>query len=295
MEETFVEKLAGRKVTLGVTGESPPFYRYFAEMLGTFILIFIGQASIAAAVIADAESYGFAVLGWGVGVALAIYVVGGISGAHINPAVSIACAASGRMPKRDLVPYIISQLIGAFLGAAAVFTLWYGPLNLADPNRTRASVSSIFTCFYPNPGFYEEFFPTALGGTGTKLAELGNVFPIWQGIAVELLMTFLLVLIVVALSEKKSSVFTGSFSPFLVGWYVFIACMITAPLTMTCMNPARDLGPRLFALVAGYGPDLTFPGYRGEFYLFILPQIVGGVLAVFFYDRLLKPFYRYIK
>src|SRR5215471_5506981 len=107
-----------------------------AEVLGTFILVFFGCGVVHAAVLTGAQSGLWQVaIVWGVAIMLAIYVVGGISGAHINPAVTIALASWGRFRWPDVLPYVLSQLLGAFLAAAILFTL-YSPL-LAEREREK--------------------------------------------------------------------------------------------------------------------------------------------------------------
>src|SRR5438552_2316668 len=134
--------------------------RCFAEALGTFLLVFFGCGSVHAAVLAGAQSgvWQVAVV-WGVAIAVAIYVVGGISGAHINPAVSIALAAWGRFAWRLVPAYALSQLAGAFLAAAVLFC-FYGGL-LAEKERAkgvvRGGAGSEITAmcygeYFPNPG-----------------------------------------------------------------------------------------------------------------------------------------------
>src|SRR5207248_8664950 len=99
--------------------------RCFAEVLGTYILIFFGCGAVHAAVLVGAQAGLWQVaIVWGVAIMLAVYVVGGISGALINPAITVALATWGRFSWKDVVPYIISQLAGAFLAAATLFILF---------------------------------------------------------------------------------------------------------------------------------------------------------------------------
>src|SRR5207244_12957632 len=96
--------------------------RCFAEVLGTYILIFFGCGAVHAAVLTSAQAGLWQVaIVWGVAIMIAVYVVGGISGAHINPAITVALASWGRFSWKDVVPYILSQVAGAFLAAATLF------------------------------------------------------------------------------------------------------------------------------------------------------------------------------
>ena len=211
---------------------------------------------------------------------------------------TVALAVGKRFPWKDVIPYIIAQIIGAYIGAAIVYITWWGPWELKDPNRTNAGIASILYCFAPNPGFFPEFYPKKLIPTSgeTMVGQLDKYFPVWYIFLAEVIMTFFLLLTVVAVTDPDSPMHTGAFAGYLIALYVFIACMIEAPITMTCMNPARDWGPRLFAATIGYGPDFTFPGWHAEFPLvYGVAQFIGGILAVLFYDYTMKPYFKLIK
>src|SRR5437867_3576056 len=139
----------------------PPLARtLLAEALGTFILILFGCGAVHAGVLTGAQSGLWQVaIVWGMGVAFAAYCVGGVSGAHINPAMTIALAFCGRFPWPKVGPYIVAQLCGAFLAAAALYVI-YGPSlqqKEAKMGVTRGELGSIVTAscygeFYPAPG-----------------------------------------------------------------------------------------------------------------------------------------------
>src|SRR5438046_88617 len=131
--------------------------RCLGEMLGTFLLVFFGCGAVHVAVLTGALSGLWQVaIVWAVAIMLAIYVVGGISGAHINPAITIALAAWGRFRRDRVLPYILSQLGGAIVAAAVLYIL-YGPL-LAEKERERSVIRG-------EPGSeitamcYGEYFP----------------------------------------------------------------------------------------------------------------------------------------
>src|SRR5262245_41374746 len=134
---------------------------FLAEALGTFILVLFGCGAVHAAVLTGAQSGLWQVaIVWGMGVAFAAYCVGGISGAHINPAMTIALAMWGRFPWSKVGPYVVAQLGGAFVAATALFVI-YGP-SLAKKEAAigvrRGELGSIVTA-----SCYGEFFP-APGG-----------------------------------------------------------------------------------------------------------------------------------
>jgi glycerol uptake facilitator protein len=272
----------------------PARYKYLAEILGTYILILFGDGAICVAFLADTKITLFQiVMGWAAAVFLAIYIVGGISGAHINPAVTVAMVFGRRMPRRDILPYIGAQMLGAFLGAATVYLFFRGPWNLLDPSHQMAHLSQILNCHYPNPALYPLAYSKAQGGvastSGAALNWANAHFPLWLGILTEIIMTFGLLLTIVSTTDPDSPQHSGWFAGMLIGLYVGFACFIT-PTTMTCINPARDWGPRLFGWLIGYG-GIEFPGLRWEFpIVYGIPQIVGGCLAVLFYDYLMRPY-----
>jgi len=232
---------------------------------------------------------------WWFAVSGAIYVVGGISGGHINPAATIALAASGRFPWRDVIPYIIFQIIGGYLGALFTYLQFYGEWQLNDPEHKNILYAMILYCFYPHPGFHPEYYPVEFGGTGTMIDKIDQVFPLWQGFLVEFMMTFGLLLTVVATTDPDSPMHSGWFAPFIVGFYVFAEIAVIAPLTMAAINPARDWGPRLFAATIGYPPEICIPGYRWTCLNYIFPQIFGALVGVFVYDYALKPYFKHLK
>jgi glycerol uptake facilitator protein len=277
----------------------PARYRYLAEIVGTYILILFGDGAICVAFLADTSITLFQiVMGWAAAVFLAIYIVGGISGAHINPAVTIPLALSGRMPKKDALPYIGCQMLGAFLGAATVYMFFMGPWNIRDPTHIEAALSQILNCHYPNPALYPDAYTIAHGGAATSAAAAKSWasahFPLWLGFVTEVIMTFGLLLTVVSTTDPDSPQHSFWFAGMLIGLYVGFACFIT-PTTMTCINPARDWAPRFFGWLIGYG-GIEFPGLRWEFPLIYgIPQILGGCLAVLFYDHLMKPYFVALK
>src|SRR5262245_13943617 len=130
------------------------------ELVGTFILVLLGCGAVHSAVLTGAQSGLWQVaIVWGLGVMFASYVCGGISGAHINPAMTIALAFWGRFEWNKVTGYIAAQVAGAFLAAAFLFGMYFGPLEAKEKARgvTRGQTGSIITAmcygeFYPNPG-----------------------------------------------------------------------------------------------------------------------------------------------
>jgi glycerol uptake facilitator protein len=226
-------------------------------------------------------------------VAFAAYCVGGVSGAHINPAMTIALAVWGRFPWSKVGPYIAVQVAGAFLAAAALFVI-YGPSLKAKEDKMgvkRGDLGSIVTAscygeFYPAPG-------DALTAEGKWLESEWRVFQARAGFReafiAEVLCTAVLALVVFAVSDGKNTSAPAAFlAPLVCGLTVACLISIIAPLTQCCLNPARDVGPRLFAYIAGWGSAVLTNGH-GVVTVYVLAPILGAIAGGGVYDGLLKP------
>ncbi len=269
--------------------------RCFAEVVGTFILVFFGCGAVHAAALTGAQSGLWQVaIVWGVAIMAAAYTVGGISGAHINPAITIALAMWGRFSWRQVGPYIASQVAGGLLGAAALFGV-YEPFlaqKEAELHVVRGQTGSEVTAmcygeYYPNPGL-NSTTPLFVEGKVEKLAEM---VPMASAFGIEVLGTLLLALVVFAVTDDRNLPLPiARLAPVFIGLTVAILISVIAPLTQACFNPARDFGPRLFAAVAGWG-KVAIPGPNGAgfFTVYILAPIVGALLGGGLYTRLLRP------
>ncbi len=268
-----------------------------AEVLGTFLLILFGCGAVHAAVLTGAQSGLWQVaIVWGVAIMLAAYVCGGISGAHINPAITIALALWGRFDWNRVPVYIVAQLGGAMLAAAVLFVL-YGPLlakKEQDKNVLRGELGSILTAtcygeYYPAPG------GLAAGEQDFQKDEwtmLASTVPFHVAFIAEILGTAMLALVVFAVTDPRNT--SGpppALAPVFIGLCVAILISIIAPLTQACFNPARDFGPRLFAYFAGWG-EAAIPGPNGHgfFTVYILAPIIGAAAGGGLYERVLRNF-----
>ena len=242
---------------------------FAAEIVGTAILIVFGCGVVANVTLAATKSFdaGWIVVsfGWGIGVAIAVYSVGAISGAHINPAVSIGLATAGLFEWSDVPVYIAGQLIGAFIGAVLVYLLFY-----AHWGQTRGDGA-------------EE---TKLGVFSTAPA-IRSVIP---NLMTEIIATFTLVYGVMAIVTNfgdpvgptvLQDAFSVSFVPLAVGVLVLgIGISLGGP-TGYATNPARDLGPRIAHFL------LPIPGKGGSDWSYawipVVGPITGGLLAAALY------------
>jgi glycerol uptake facilitator protein len=258
--------------------------RFTAEVVGTFLLVFFGCGAVHAAVLMDAQKGLWQVaIVWGVAIMVAVFVVGGISGAHLNPAVTIALAVWKRCSWADVIPYIIAQLVGAFAAAAVLFYLFQPYIEQKEQEKkvVRGQAGSEITAmcygeYFPNPGV-QSTSPHMVTETAAFLAEF--------------LGTLILGMVIFAVTDSRNQVAPQSrLAPVFIGLTVSILISVIAPLTQACFNPARDFGPRLFAFLAGWG-NIAIPGPNGTgfFTVYILAPILGAIAGGGLYDRLLRP------
>lgn len=255
-----------------------------SEFIGTLILVFFGVGSVNAAVATGAQQglWQVAVV-WGIGIALAIYAVGAVSGAHINPAITIAMAIWRRFPRGKVAPYILAQLAGAICGSLILYALFHGVIAHFEAVKgiIRGGPGSelsamMFGEYFPNPALFGTT-PEAYAQVSMGTAMLG------EGIGTALLACF-----VFALTEKRNPVTPRSLTPLFVGLSVSIIISIVAPLTQAGLNPARDLGPRLVSYLFGWG-SVAIPGARGGFFtVYILSPIIGAIAGSGIYQGLIR-------
>ena len=232
---------------------------------------------------------------WGITVALAVWAGASMSGAHFNPSVTIALALRRGFPWKQVIPYIIAQIAGGFLGAV-VLSIQFGGIIAAKlaslgvvPGQPGSQlVSMIYTTYTPNPGMVGIDQATA---TALKVSEGWSKVSVMNGAFSEILGTALLMIGILMFLEARSvNSPTAWFFPLALGAMVTMIVVITAPISMTSLNGARDLGPRLWALVQGYG-SIAFPGPRGDWWVGSIAPIVGAVLGAYFFDYVMLPFY----
>lgn len=274
----------------------PAWAPLIGEVVGTFMLVLFGCGVVHAAVLTGAQSglWQVAVV-WGVGIMLAIYTVGAISGAHLNPAVTLALAVWGRHPWGRVPGYIVAQFVGAFLAAAALFFAFQGSLAAKEREKgvVRGEPGSIVTAmcygeYFPNPGS----LATSPGPFDPmKQAELRETVPHGTAFGVEVLGTAILALVIFALTDEANRGRpAAAFAPVFIGLTVSALISLFAPLTQACFNPARDFGPRVFASLAGWGA-VAWPGFAdlGWLTVYIAAPCVGAVIGAGIYQKLLRP------
>jgi len=250
------------------------------ELLGTFVMVLFGCGSVAVAVLFQAHAGVLSVaLTWGIAVMLAIYLSRHLSGAHLNPAVTLAMILSGRMPAGKFIVYSLSQLTGAVLAGLTVYMLFAPTITAFEKTNgiTRGTPESVQTAmifgeFYPNP-------------TAT-----GAVVSMPLAIAAEAFGTFLLVLLIFMSGNKKNSgAPSDGMLPVFIGVTVTSIICLIAPLTQAGINPARDLGPRLVCWLAGWGHAAFCDRSGGFLFVYILGPFIGATAATYLFKFLIEP------
>ncbi|MFF4240854.1 MIP/aquaporin family protein [Actinomadura geliboluensis] len=239
-----------------------------AEFAGTLILILFGVgvvAQVAAAGIGDHDSIAWA---WGLGVTLGVYVAARISGAHLNPAVTIGLAAFKEFAWRKTAPYIAAQTAGAFIAALLVRWNYSEVLAKVDPGHT-IKTQGVFS---------------TLPGNGTL--PVGT----WGAFRDQVIGTAILLFVIKALTDIRNSPPLANLAPFLIGLLVVAIGMAFGTDAGYAINPARDFGPRLASFLTGYGG--AWRDQYGDLYFWvpIVGPLIGGVLGVGLYKALIGRF-----
>lgn len=237
-----------------------------AEFLGTFVLITFGVGVVAQFVLSGnaAGSYLAINLVWGLGVTLGCYVAGGVSGAHLNPAVTIALAVHRGFPWRKVVPYSLAQLAGAFAASAVVYLTYFEALNAFDG------------------GFRQITGPQGTAGIWATYPQ-PFLSPLPGGFIDQVVGTALLMAVIFALTDKRNAPPAAGQGPVLVGLLVVAIGAAFGFNSGYAINPARDFGPRLFTAVAGWGGGVFRAGSSWWWVPIVAPPI-GAVLGGWVYD-----------
>jgi MIP family channel proteins len=236
-----------------------------AEFLGTFILVAFGVAVVAQVILSEGRNGGYLSinLGWGLAVVMGVYVAGGVTGAHLNPAVTLALAVRRGFAWQKLFPYWIAQVAGGFVASVVVFMTYHDAFNAFDKGTRMVlggrATAGIFAT-YPQP------FLSTLGGFIDQLVG-----------------TALLVLVILAITDSRNTGPDPTLAPVIIGLLVVLIGMTFGLNCGYAINPARDLGPRLFTWVGGWGVEV-FRAANYWFWVPIVGPLLGGILGAFVYD-----------
>jgi len=241
------------------------FRLVLAEFFGTFILLAFGLGVVAQTVLSgQAAGSSLSIqLCWGLAVTFGVYACGGVSGAHLNPAVTLALAVRRGFPWNHVGPYVAAQMAGAFFGALVVYVTYREALFAYDQGVRQVlgpqGTAGIFAT-YPAP------YLSTFGGfidqvVGTALLVAGVFF----------------------LTDERNTPPPQNLVPLFVGLVVVAIGMAFGVNAGYAINPARDFGPRLFTALAGWGPGV-FTAAHGWWWVPIVAPCLGGLLGGYFYD-----------
>jgi glycerol uptake facilitator protein len=250
------------------------FAELLAEAIAMFIIISFGDSVAGMYTLYTPSPYQNAYWGvciaWGLAVTMAIYATGSISGTHANPAVTLALALYRKFPWRKVIPYCLAQVVGGVLGAAVVYVL-YGPVidhfnSAAQLTRTAGGAAGVF---FTHPGL-----------AITPLHAFGD----------EIILTAFLIFGIFAITEQNNEMAPQANSgALMIGMLVALIGASMGYLEAWALNPARDLGPRIFCYLAGWGPA-AFPSPGNYWWVPIAGPLLGACIGGAAYQYLIRPF-----
>lgn len=238
-----------------------------AEFLGTMLIILFGDGVVAQVVLSSNKNGAYQSISWcwGIGVMFGIYASGGISGAHLNPAVSFANAVFRGFPWKKLPAYIFAQLLGAFVGALIVYANYKSAFDMYEGHNIRTVLGDKATagvfCTYP----------------AAFMTRTGMFFS-------EVIASSLLMLGIYAINDDNN-IPAGNLGPLIMFFLIFGLGAAFGWETGYAINPARDFGPRLASLAVGYGSEVFSAG-GWYFWIPIVAPFIGCTLGGFLYDLL---------
>lgn len=224
--------------------------KYLAEMVGTMVLVLMGCGSaIFNHGVGSTEQVLTVAFGFGLSVVAMAYTIGGISGCHINPAITLGALLSGRISGKDAGMYMVFQVIGALLGSTVLYLLV-------------ANIDTLGASYIANGSA----FATKTGANGLQPGV-----NLTGGLIAEILFTFVFVLVVLGTTDSKKG--AGNFAGLAIGLSLVLVHIVCIPLTGTSVNPARSVGPAIFEIIDGSSAALS------QLWLFIVGPFVGAALA----------------
>ncbi len=244
------------------------------EFFGTAILVLLGNGVVASVFLLNKQADWIVITtGWGLAVALAVYVSGRLSGGHLNPAVTLALAARGDFPAARVAPYWAAQVAGAFVAALLVY------VDYAEAFHAFEQTNAITVRGTMVDG---KLIGPAAGGAGV-FANYPAFDNLARNVFSEFLGTAMLLIFVRALNDPRNAAPHRSLAPLLMGVAVWSIGLSLGGLTGYAINPARDFGPRLASSILGWG-TAVFQSHGWYFWVPIVGPLAGGVFGAFLYD-----------
>jgi glycerol uptake facilitator protein len=222
---------------------------------------------------------------WGLGIATAIYLTGSLSGAHLNPAVTLSFVVWRHFPLRRALGYIVSQLLGAFVAAAVLFFIYADALQEFERRQgiVRGQAGSeasamIFGEYFPNP-------------QGQPLLKAPPIISQGRAFFTEFIGTAVLLLVIFSVTDEQNKSRPQILTAATIGLTITLLISLFGPLTMACFNPARDFAPRVFSSLAGWGFVPFSANGLGWLTVYIVAPILGAQMGGGLYRVFLKPHY----
>jgi len=258
------------------SGAIPPWGALGGEFLGTFILVFFGVGAVNAAVATGAQAglWQVAVV-WAIGVSLGIYAAAALSGAHLNPAITVVAVVYDRFPPLRALGYVVAQTLGAASASLVLYGMYAEAILEFERKRglLRGGPGSelsamMFGEYFPNPAVFgtAEDAWRVVGPTSAFMAEMIG--------------TAMLALLVAIVTHRRNDERPpAGVVAVIIGLGVAAIISVVAPLTQAGLNPARDFGPRLVAYFLGWG-EIAIPGPRGGWFtVYILAPVIGALIG----------------
>jgi MIP family channel proteins len=237
-----------------------------AEFLGTFVLIVFGVGVVAQVVLSKGTAGNWLSINiaWGLAVTMGCYVAAGVTGAHLNPAVTLSLAVHRKFPWRKVLPYSLAQIAGAFVASAVVYITYREALTAFD-GGVRQVLGAQGTA----------------GIWGTYPQPFLSTFP--GGFIDQVVGTALLIAGIFAITDSRNSPAPAGLAPVVVGLLVLVIGASFGFNAGYAINPARDFGPRLFTFLAGWGGEVFRAG-NNWWWVPIIAPCIGGVIGGWAYD-----------
>jgi glycerol uptake facilitator protein len=272
------------------------FGNYVGEAVGVFTIILFGDGLLHVAILFNQVSGLFqASIGWGLAVALAVWFGGALSGAHFNPGVTLALAWRRGFPWSQVIPYIIAQIVGGFIGAVTLGVIYSTTIsnfiaanNIVKTEPSGLLLAMMYVPYSPHPAMLSL---NTQATVATANAAAYAAVPWWLGGIAEFVCTAVLMGGILNFLDDNQAFKPGPLFPFVLGLLVTMLVFIEAPLSMISLNAARDLGPRIWLLLAGYG-QWAFPGLQGggsTLATTVFPAL-GAMAGAWVFDAFLKPY-----
>jgi len=256
------------------------FPELLAEFIGTMVLILFGDGVVAMVVALGKGDYQTITWAWGLAVVMGVYVAGGVSGAHLNPAVTLALAVRRGFPWPKVAPFMLAQILGAFV-AAIILWINYNP-GITAYEKANSVIRDQLGSGTAGPH--------ATAGIWATYPNVGAGVMWGNAMFDQILGTALLVGIILAITDKRNQAVESNLAPFIIGLLVVVIGMTMGGNAGYAINPARDLGPRLASAVTGWGfapfsYSVDFFGVQLPYFLVpIIGPLIGGVIGAYAYD-----------